>query len=98
MKTELESIARQLSQARKPEDVFGTGPESTEDLLPAVRNSYHALVKILHPDLYDEPDDKILAHIMLGQLLEWLGKAQEAIKYGTYGQKTMNSTDLADWI
>jgi len=86
MNPELELIAAQLNKAQTPEDVFGTIQGPDENRLPAIKKSYHALVKVVHPDLYPGDDDKMLAQAAFGQLTEWFRLAEERVKLGVYGQ------------
>jgi serine/threonine protein kinase len=83
MNAELELIASRLKQAQTPEDVFG---KIQGDCLPAIKKSYHALAKTVHPDLFPGADDKILAHIAFGQLIEWFRQAEEKVRFGVYGR------------
>jgi len=85
MTSELKLIARQISLAKKPEDVFGRLARQGTDLLPGLKKSYHSLVKIAHPDLYQSKDEQILAQSILGQLIEWFRLAEQKIKAGRYG-------------
>jgi hypothetical protein len=85
MNVELELLAQQLTQAKTPQDVFGEIPGSGEDLLVMLTKSYHTMVKVADPDLYKTPPEKILAHVTLGRLIEWFGRAKEEIKFGMYG-------------
>lgn len=86
MNLELELIAKRLAQAKRPEDVFGEIQGSSEDLLPTLRKNYQTIVKVVHPDLYENADEKKLAHVTLGYLIEWLGRAEERVKFGIYGR------------
>lgn len=79
MNAELELIATHLKEAQTPEDVFG----GTTDTL---RKSYHALAKKVHPDLFSDNDEKLLAHAAFAQLLEWFRQAEEKALFGIYGQ------------
>ncbi len=84
MNAELERVAAHLKHARTPEDVFGK--VSGQDCLPAIKKNYHALAKVIHPDLFLATEDKILAHVAFGQLIEWFRQAEEQAKLGIYGQ------------
>jgi len=86
MHAKLEAIAHQLQQARNPEDVFGYFHERSEDCQPALKDKYHALAKIVHPDYYPAADEKILANLALSQLNHWFRQALEKSKSGLYGQ------------
>ena len=79
MNPELERIATHLKEARTPEDVFGTAPD-------AIKQSYHALAKKVHPDLFTADDDKLLAHSAFAQLIEWFRQAEEKALFGVYGR------------
>ena len=87
MSAALELIAKKLAQASRPEDVFGEISEADQGLLSGLRKSYRELVKVVHPDLYETTDEKILAHVALGHLIEWYGEAQVRIQFGIYGLK-----------
>ena len=80
MNTELELIATHLKEAQIPEDVFGGAADS-------IKQSYHALAKKVHPDLFVEDADKILAHSAFAQLLEWFRQAEEKALFGIYGRR-----------
>jgi hypothetical protein len=92
MNLELERIAYNLSNAVRPEDVFGQLVESEADPLPALRRIYRSLVKATHPDVYHSTDERLLAQTAFRQLTEWFDKAQEKVKTGRYGGR--NTTIL----
>jgi serine/threonine protein kinase len=87
MNAELEQIAHNLSNAVRPEDVFGKLDESGTDPLPALRRIYRSLVKATHPDVYHSTDEWLLAQTAFRQLIEWFAKAEEKVKTGRYGHK-----------
>jgi hypothetical protein len=86
MNLELELIAKRLAQAKRPEDIFGEIQGSSEDLLSTLRKNYDAIVNVVHPDLYENTDEKKLAYVTLGYLIEWFGRAEERVKFGIYGR------------
>jgi serine/threonine protein kinase len=86
MREKLETIASQLNNARTPEDVFGYFHEKSADCLPALKEKYHALARVVHPDFYKSADEKILANLALSQLNTWYRRACEKTKLGLYGQ------------
>ena len=81
MNTELELIANNISNATRPEDIFGL--VSNEDTL---RRSYHALAKLTHPDVYQNCEEKFLAQSTFGGLVQWFDRAVEKIRAGNYGK------------
>lgn len=86
MNPELERIATRMKEAQTPEDVFGVAAGA--DCLPAIRKSYHALARKVHPDLFSEDEEKLLAHATFAQLLEWFRQAEEKVLFGVYGHAT----------
>ncbi len=87
MNLELEQIAHNLSNAVRPEDVFGQIDATGSDPLPALRRVYRSLVKATHPDVYHSTDERLLAQTAFRQLIEWFEKAEEKVKSGRYGRK-----------
>jgi serine/threonine protein kinase len=87
MNVELEQIAYNLSNAVRPEDVFGQLDEPGADPLPALRRNYRTLVKATHPDVYRSTDERLLAQTAFRQLIDWFKKAEEKVKSGRYGRK-----------
>jgi serine/threonine protein kinase len=86
MNPELTLIANRLTQATRPEEVFGKIAGSESEFEAALKQSYRALVKAVHPDRYLGLDEKLLAEKLFNLLNEWLEKAEAQIKAGLYGQ------------
>jgi serine/threonine protein kinase len=87
MKSELKQISHQLSNTRKPEDIFGQTKGQDENYLPNVKMNYHALVKLVHPDLYQSKEEQVFAEAVISQLNEWFKIAEQKIMAGRYGQE-----------
>jgi serine/threonine protein kinase len=87
MNAELTHISSQLSQATRPEDVFGDLGNNSSDLSAALRRIYHALAKSAHPDVYFAAEEKVLAQTTFGQLTHWFAEAEKKIKAGRYGRR-----------
>lgn len=85
MNSELERIAHRLSQAAKPEDVFGDIGNS----LLVLRRVYHALAKVTHPDVYPDLEEKILAQTVFMQLVRWFEWAEQKVQAGRYGGREL---------
>ena len=86
MNKELEHVASQLARATRPEDVFGDISDGKGDTHSLLRRIYYALAKVTHPDVYQIPEEKMLAQIAFTELVEWFCKADEKIRSGRYGQ------------
>jgi len=89
MNKELESIANRLANARTSADVFGDMGGRSEEVLPRLKKSYHALVRAAHPDLHPAPDEQRLAQQTLKQLIEWYRIAEIQARSGSPSQKTI---------
>lgn len=81
---EFDLLARKITDAKNPEDVFGS-LEGADDQLKAARSIYRHLSRFTHPDLNNEVEvfNAQEAFIKLSQLWE---TAQTKIKAGTYGE------------
>ena len=69
---------------RRPEDVFGV-PDSSGDILAALKKVYRQMVRKLHPDRYSDPHDQETAGEAIRTLNELWETAQARIDAGTYG-------------
>jgi serine/threonine protein kinase len=77
MNNQLEHIAQRLAQTHTPEELFGLPTLPGEEPMLQLKKSYHALVKIAHPDLYQTTEERLLAQSLLLQLNEWYSLAQQ---------------------
>lgn len=68
-----------ISTAIRPENIFGSSPQE-------IQKVYKNLAKILHPDRNGSSPESTEA---FAKLTEWLFKAEEKVKAGTYGSKTL---------
>ena len=87
MLTDLEATERVLKKARCPEDVFGRLAGSDAGAMHvSLRQSYHRVVGVVHPDKYaGQPDAVARAQLLIGKLAEWRKTAEAKIEAGTYG-------------
>ena len=61
MNAELNAAAQQIERARSPEDVFGRLSGAPDEQLRAARLAFHRLAKIIHPDRYPQPAERMAA-------------------------------------
>lgn len=94
MNSELQILARQLEQARTPEEVFGeisaVGPDQVADL----KKSNHRLARAAHPDAYTGRADQLAAQAAFNRLTDWFEIALTKIEAGRYGR---SAGRLDDW-
>jgi serine/threonine protein kinase len=81
---ELKYVYDQMAQGVRPEDLFGFISEDT-DAFEEVTRIYRRFARVLHPDLYNDPEAKELAEEAFKKLNEFYEKAKEKIKAGVYG-------------
>ncbi len=80
MNVTLLDLLHLLRQAARPEDVFGEAPAMT---LAALRQSYHRLAAVSHPDRNpDQPHESGEAFMLLSQ---WYTAGQRLVVLGAYG-------------
>lgn len=83
--TELENVSKSIFGALCCEDIFGES--SSGNLEEHLKRVFRQLSKVVHPDLYTNPDDKEMANETFQQLGELYASAQKKAKNGTYGQR-----------
>ena len=91
MNQELELIARRLTQASSPEEVFGEIKAQYGEMFPVLQHNFRAIAKIAHPDMYHTRSEQILAQKTFTLLNDWLERAKEKIALGEYGQRSATS-------
>lgn len=83
--TELQNAYRIIMEAVCCEDIFG-GLDQT-NLGDHFKKVFRQLSKVVHPDIYTNPDEKEMAKEAFQQLGELYSSAQKKVKNGTYGQR-----------
>lgn len=86
--TELGVLARFILAAKTPEEVFGKLKGTDEDsLLQSLRQSFHRLSRMVHPDLFAKDHVASRTATMVFQkLTQAYQDAQESIRKGHYGR------------
>jgi len=100
MPTELQAIYDQIMQAVCSEDIFGLNEGNVEEQLTLIKQKYHRLSRVAHPDHYaNNANDFEMAGEAFARLSQFYEKAQEKIKAGTYGKKLKeNETQESDFV
>jgi hypothetical protein len=89
---ELDYVSMMLSQARTPEEVFGTLTGTRSEMLEAARKIFRQLAKVAHPDTYQGTDNFDKAGSTFKQLIIFWEQAQRRIEQGIYGTASATET------
>jgi hypothetical protein len=85
METELDRITHLLERATTPEEVFGALNSSGPARLVELKQRYHRLAKVSHPDVYPDARARAVAQAAFTRLTEWYLQAEARVKAGSYG-------------
>jgi hypothetical protein len=80
-------INAQLAQAKTPEDVFGDLKGNRAEQAAALKQVYHHLARVTHPDVFSAAEDQPIAQLTFTRLSQWFAFAEEKINQGEYGKK-----------
>lgn len=80
--SELEIIAKNLSRAREPRDIFGSLSGNASQMQEGLKSAFRKLAKLSHEDKH--PNDKELARETFIGLREWFEMAESQIEDGRY--------------
>ncbi len=83
--TELQNVYKIISEAVYCEDVFGAA--SNGNLEEHLKRVFRQLSKVVHPDLYTNPDEKEMASDAFRQLNDLYERTKKKAENGTYGQR-----------
>ncbi len=82
---ELSIVAEQIARALTPEHIFGVLSGAPDAQLDAARKIYWRLARVVHEDKYLDVGEKAQARKAFQGLTELWGRAQAALKAGSYG-------------
>jgi hypothetical protein len=88
MNIELTIIAGFIDRAICVEDVFGKIGTTRKEQESGLKQAYHRLTRVIHPDKYDtDPTAKALAENSFKNLVRILSIAETIVKQGSYGTR-----------
>lgn len=83
MSLEIDLLVQSITNAKRPEDVFGVIPDgATHDRVSAMKKVFHRIVLVVHPD--KNPGAKSLGDVMT-KLVAFRTEAESLLADGTYG-------------
>lgn len=95
MDSNLEPVYLRITQANRPEDIFGTpivySPENQAD---KVQSRYEKYEKIVNPDIYQDVIDSEYARDAYDQLKNFKAEALEKIAEGKYGISVVSKNQV----